>query len=49
MVAGLMFDLARESGAALVLVTHDAALAARAERTLHMHDGRLGDRRPAAA
>ena len=41
LVADLLFDLARESGAALVLVTHDAALAARADRTLHMRDGRL--------
>ena len=40
-VAQLMFDLLRETGAALVLVTHDAALAARADRTVHMADGRL--------
>jgi putative ABC transport system ATP-binding protein len=41
MVAQLMFDLVRETGAALVLVTHDAALAGRAGRTLHMQDGLL--------
>ena len=39
-VADLMFDLAAETGSALVLVTHDEALAARADRTLHLRDGR---------
>jgi len=39
-VAGLMFDLVAESGAALVLVTHDAALAARADRQVRMAEGR---------
>ena len=41
MVAGLLFDLAREAGSALVLVTHDESLAARADRTLRMSDGRF--------
>ena len=40
-VADLMFELLAETGAALVLVTHDAALAARADRTLVMAGGRL--------
>jgi putative ABC transport system ATP-binding protein len=40
-VAALMFDLVAETGAALVLVTHDAALAARADRQAHMADGRI--------
>jgi putative ABC transport system ATP-binding protein len=40
-VATLMFDLIRETGAALVLVTHDPALAARVDRRLLMSDGRL--------
>ena len=40
-VATLMFELVRETGAALVLVTHDAALAARADRQERMADGRL--------
>jgi putative ABC transport system ATP-binding protein len=40
-VASLMFDLIAETGAALVLVTHDAALAARADRRLRMQGGRL--------
>ena len=40
-VAALMFELVREAGAALVLVTHDATLARRADRSVHMADGRL--------
>jgi putative ABC transport system ATP-binding protein len=39
-VAELMFDLVAMTGAAMVLVTHDEALAARADRQVHMHDGR---------
>lgn len=40
-VADLMLGLVAETGAALVLVTHDAALAARADRTLRMQGGRI--------
>jgi putative ABC transport system ATP-binding protein len=40
-VADLMFDLLAETGAALVMVTHDAELAARAGRRLVMADGKL--------
>ena len=40
-VAGLMFDLVAETGAALVLVTHDEALAARADRVVRLRDGRV--------
>ncbi|OJU13492.1 MAG: ABC transporter [Caulobacterales bacterium 68-7] len=40
-VADLLFDLVRETGAALVLVTHDLQLAARAARTVRMQDGRI--------
>ena len=40
-VVDLMFDLLAETGAALVLVTHDAALAARADRMVRMAGGRL--------
>ena len=40
-VTRLMFDLLAETGAALVLVTHDAGLAARADRRLVMQGGRL--------
>ena len=42
-VAALMFDLVAETGAALVLVTHDEALAARADRTVRLRDGRVAD------
>jgi putative ABC transport system ATP-binding protein len=40
-VAALMFDLVAETGAALVLVTHDETLAARADRAVRMRDGRV--------
>lgn len=43
-VADLLFKLAAERGATLVLVTHDAELAARAARTVEMRDGRLAAR-----
>jgi putative ABC transport system ATP-binding protein len=39
-VADLMFHLIAEAGAALVMVTHDAALAARADRQVRMAEGR---------
>ena len=40
-VMDLMFELNREAGTTLVLVTHDAAIAARCERQLRMEAGRL--------
>ena len=40
-VADLMFDLVAEPGAALVLVTHDETLAARADRAVRLRDGRV--------
>jgi putative ABC transport system ATP-binding protein len=40
-VADLMFELIGEVGAALVLVTHDPALAARADRRVTMAGGRI--------
>jgi putative ABC transport system ATP-binding protein len=36
----------RQSGATLVVVTHDAHVAGRLDRTIRMRDGRLDDRRP---
>jgi putative ABC transport system ATP-binding protein len=41
LVTDLMLGLVAESGAALVLVTHDPALAARLDRRLAMQGGRL--------
>ncbi|MEO1090716.1 MAG: ABC transporter ATP-binding protein [Pseudomonadota bacterium] len=46
-VADLLFALPREDGATLLLITHDPALAARADRQVRMHDGRV-DHTPAA-
>jgi putative ABC transport system ATP-binding protein len=40
-ICQLLFELNREAGTTLVLVTHDAALASRCERTLTMAGGRL--------
>ena len=40
-VFALMCDLVRDSGAALVLVTHSERLAARLDRRLHLHGGQL--------
>ncbi len=42
-VVSLLFELNREAGTALVLVTHNLALAARADRILRMRDGRVVD------
>ena len=39
-VAQMMFELVAEVGAALVMVTHDTALAARADRQVRMAEGR---------
>jgi putative ABC transport system ATP-binding protein len=38
---GLMFDLNREAGTTLVLVTHDKAIASRCQRQLSIEGGRL--------
>ena len=40
-VADLMFNLVSEVGEAMVMVTHDPALAARADRIVRMADGRV--------
>jgi putative ABC transport system ATP-binding protein len=40
-VMELMFDLNREAGTTLVLVTHDSGIAARCDRQLHIEAGRL--------
>jgi putative ABC transport system ATP-binding protein len=48
-VLALMSSRAREHGAAAIVVTHDLSVAAFADRTLGMHDGRLGEYNAAAA
>ena len=40
-VMALMFDMNRESGTTLVLVTHDRQIAARCDRQLHIEAGRV--------
>jgi putative ABC transport system ATP-binding protein len=44
-VADLLFDFVRDTGATLVLVTHDAELAGRCGRTVRMADGQLRETR----
>jgi len=39
-IIDLLFDLRAQRGATLVLVTHDLALAARCDRTIHLRSGR---------
>jgi len=41
MVIDLMFNLARKKGAAILLITHDRSLAAKADRVLTMNHGLL--------
>ena len=41
LVEDILFDLNREHGITLVIVTHDAALAARCDRQFYIRDGRL--------
>jgi putative ABC transport system ATP-binding protein len=40
-VMALMFEMNRETGTTLVLVTHDRSIAARCDRQLHIEAGRL--------
>ena len=42
-VVDLLFDLNRDNGTTLILVTHDQALGGRCERVLSMSDGRLAE------
>jgi len=47
-VVDLMFDLARKNGTAVVLITHDPALAARADKVFTMTQGELSQTMVAA-
>lgn len=42
-VEDILFDLNREQGITLIVVTHDEDLAARCDRRLYMRDGVLVD------
>jgi len=42
-VGELLFDLHGRSGTTLVLITHDSELAARCDRVLRLHEGRIVD------
>jgi putative ABC transport system ATP-binding protein len=42
-VVDMLFSLAEETGATMVLVTHDMALAGRCGRVAHMEDGVVGE------
>ncbi len=44
-VADLLFNLQRDTGMTLVLVTHDEGLAARCKRCIRVRDGRIADDR----
>ena len=45
LIRELLFELHRDSGTTMVLVTHDLGFAARCDRVLHLHDGRLHEGR----
>lgn len=49
MIMQLLFELNRESGSTLLLVTHDNDLAARCDRTLRLNEGKLHEQHPAMA
>lgn len=46
-IVELLGSIARERGAAVILVTHDSEMAAIADRRCELHDGRLTDEHPA--
>ena len=48
-VLALIADLVRESGGTALVVSHDPASAERADRVIHVRDGRISDERVAGA
>ena len=42
-VSELLFELNKETGTTLILVTHDERLAAQCQRVLHLEDGQLNE------
>jgi putative ABC transport system ATP-binding protein len=40
-VMSLLFDLTRDAGATLLLITHDTTIAERCDRVIHIADGRI--------
>ncbi|HTZ01833.1 MAG TPA: ABC transporter ATP-binding protein [Xanthobacteraceae bacterium] len=48
-IIALLFRGQKERGTTLVMVTHDGELAARCDRVLHLHSGRIDSRTSAAA
>ena len=49
LIIQLLEELNRESGTTIVLVTHDSALAARAQRVIRLNDGAVVEDREIAA
>jgi len=49
LIMELLFDLNRDSGSTLLLVTHDNELAARCDKTFRLQDGRLHEQHVDAA
>lgn len=45
-IVNLIFELNREHGTALMLITHDEALAAKTQHLLYLRDGRLHEQAP---
>jgi len=45
-VIKVMFDLQRQHGTTLILITHDPAIARRCDRIVHLIDGRIADEEP---
>jgi putative ABC transport system ATP-binding protein len=47
-VMDLLFELRQRAGTTLLLITHDASLAARCSRRIHMVDGKLSEQSPSS-